>query len=190
MQDISWIDTITIALILLLALRGAFNGFVKEFFGLLGLIGGIFLASKYAKDAGVWLDANIFSLHNDASLFPIGFVSVLASFWILCIIVGVIVSKLLSLSGLGWLNRIIGFFVGGAKIFLIFSVLFVTISNIQFVQLKLQKYLNNSFMYPIYIKTGAYIVTINPEYVQKITNKNINTNIFTNDDNITNKNEE
>jgi membrane protein required for colicin V production len=42
MENISLLDLISIALIILLGIKGVFRGFIKEVFGLVGIIGGIY----------------------------------------------------------------------------------------------------------------------------------------------------
>ncbi len=162
MEQFAWIDVITLALILILAIKGVINGLIKEIFGLFGIVGGVYLAIRYADMAGVWINTNLFTFGNESSMYLIGFLSVLVGFWVGSLIVGLMFSKLIRLSGLGFIDKLLGFVVGGAKIFLIFSMIFVAISHVEFVQEKLNKYLKNSIMYPIFIETGAYIIDIKP----------------------------
>lgn len=159
MEQFSWFDIITLSLIALLAIKGIINGFIKEVFGLVGIIGGIYIASRYAEVAGQWIDANIYVFENKGSLFLIGFIALLLTVWLLSIFFGYIFGKLLSMSGLGFIDKLAGFVVGGAKIFLVFSILLATVSNIDFIQKNIEKFLGNSFMYPIFIRAGNYIVT-------------------------------
>lgn len=178
MEGFSWFDLVTAGLILILAIKGVINGFIKEVFGLVGIVGGIFLASRFAQTAGTWIDANLFEFGNKSSLFLVGFLAVLIVFWLSCLFLGYVFSKLISMSGLGVVNMIGGFIVGGAKIFLVFSVLFVAVSNVGFIQDKLNSYLSKSIMYPIFIKAGTYIVNIKPKDIviigdEKDTNKTI-----------------
>lgn len=163
MEQFAWFDLITLGLILILAIKGVINGFIKEVFGLVGIVGGIYLATRFASQAGVWINTNLFTFGNESSMFLIGFLGVLIGFWIVALIVGVMFSKLVDLSGLGFVNRLLGFIVGGAKIFLIFSVIFVAISHVEFIQDNLNKYLKNSKMYPIFVKAGTYIIDIKPD---------------------------
>ncbi len=160
MEQFAWIDIITIGLILILAIKGVINGLIKEVFGLVGIVGGIYFATRYANEAGVWINTNLFTFGNESSMFLIGFLSVLIGFWLSAIILGALFSKLLRLSGLGFLDKLLGFLVGGAKIFIIFSIIFVAVSHVEFIQDKLNRYIKNSFMYPYLIKTGTYIVDI------------------------------
>lgn len=165
MEQFIWFDIITLGLISILAIKGIINGFIKEVFGLLGIVGGIYLAARYATEAGNWIDSNLFAFDNKSALFLVGFLGVLILFWITCIILGAIITKMLSLSGLGAIDKIAGFIVGGAKIFFVFSVLFLAISNVGFIQERLSKYVKNSFMYPAFIKTGSFIINIKPTLI-------------------------
>ena len=162
MEHIAWFDIITLSLILLLGLKGVINGFVKETFGLLGVVGGIFIASRYANEMGGFIDANVFAFENTASIFLVGFLVLLFSFWIACLIAGQILAKLLSLSALTSIDKLAGFFVGSAKIFLVFSIFLAAISNIEFVQTKVNTYMEKSYRYPIFMEVGEKIVALNP----------------------------
>ncbi len=170
MENFVWFDVITLGLISILAIKGIVNGFVRELFGLVGIIGGIYLASRFATKAGDWISANIFAIDNKSALFITGFIAILLIFWIISIFLGLIFAKMLSLSGLGIVDKIAGFIVGGAKIFFVLSVLFLALSNVGFIQEKLNQYLKGSFMYPSFIKTGSFIVNIKPNF-SKIDNK-------------------
>lgn len=162
MEQFSWFDIITLGLILILAIKGIFNGFIKEVFGLLGIIGGIHFGLTYAQVVGNYIDTNLFVISNKSALFIVGLLTTLIAFWLFCIFLGYIFSKMISLSGQGILNSLAGFIVGGAKIFLIFSIIFAILSNVVFVQNWFNKFLNNSFMYPIFVETGTYIINIKP----------------------------
>lgn len=163
MEQFAWFDIITLGLILILALKGVINGFIKEVFGLIGIVGGIYLATRFASQAGLWINTNLFTFGNESSMFLIGFLSILIVFWILALMVGLMFSKLIDLSGLNFVNRFLGFIIGGAKVFLILAVIFVAVSHIGFVQDNLNKYLKNSIMYPIFVKAGTYIIDLKPD---------------------------
>ncbi len=167
MENISIFDLVSLSLILILGIKGIINGFIKEVFGLVGIVGGIFLASRYAQTAGDFIDANLYAFENKASLYLIGFISVLLLFWILSIFFGYILSSLLKMSGLSGLDKLAGFIVGSLKIFLVFSILAVTLSNIEFIRSRTQEYLGKSFMYPIFIEAGKYIVKLDTKDITK-----------------------
>jgi len=165
MENVSLFDIISLALILILGIKGIINGFIKEAFGLVGIVGGIFLASRYAQIAGEIIHDNFYSFGNKASLYLIGFISVLIVFWLFCIFLGFIFARLLKMSGLSGLDKLAGFFVGSLKIFLVFSILAIALSNIAFIKSRTDKYMNKSFMYPIFIEVGRYIVKLDTSHI-------------------------
>jgi len=85
MENVSIFDIISLSLILILGIKGVINGFIKEVAGLVGIIGGVFVASRFAQEAGTFIDTNIYHIQNSASLYLIGFVCVLVIFWLLSI---------------------------------------------------------------------------------------------------------
>ncbi len=160
MEHFSLFDVISISLILILGIKGVINGFVKEVFGLVGIIGGIYFASRYAPEAGALIDANLFKFSNQASMYLTGFVAVLILFWISSIFLGYIVAQALSLSGLSSIDKLAGFAVGSLKIFFVFSIFTVTLNNIEFIKNRLEPYVQKSVMFPIFSEAGHYIVKL------------------------------
>ncbi|MCF6174001.1 MAG: CvpA family protein [Campylobacteraceae bacterium] len=175
MENFSLFDIISLSLIFILGIKGVINGFIKEVFGLLGIVGGIYLASRFALSAGEFIDANIYAFTNKASLYLIGFIAVLVLFWIISIFIGFILAHILKMSGLSGLDKLAGFIVGGLKVFLVFSILAIALNNIAFIKSRAQKYMDKSFMYPIFLKTGRYIVKLDTnKIVQKVINQKEN----------------
>ena len=162
MENFSWYDEIALALILILGLKGVINGLIKELAGLIGVVGGIFFATRYGELVGEFIDLNIYAFENKSALFLVGFMVFLVIFWIICIIIGQILSKALSISGLGSIDKILGFFVGSAKIFLILAIFLAAISRVDFVQQKIADFMQKSILYPILIESGDYLININP----------------------------
>jgi membrane protein required for colicin V production len=165
MENISIFDIISLSLIFILGIKGVINGFIKEVFGLVGIVGGIFIASRFADLMGDFISKNIYKLDSDATLYLVGFIAVLIVFWILSLFIGHLLESLIKMSGLGAIDKLAGFLVGSAKIFLVFSILAVTLSNIEFIKDKANQYMNKSFMYPIFIETGAYIVKMDSKKI-------------------------
>ena len=174
MENVSLLDLVSIALILFLGIKGVLRGFVKEVFGLIGIIGGIFIASKYAQVAGEYADANFLNLQNKASIYLIGFIAVLILFWIIATFVGSMLGKLVNSSGLGIVDKILGFIVGGAKIFLIFSVIIYVLSSIVIFRSSLNSIFEGSMMYPIFKEVGSKIVQIDPSQLNEKAVEKIN----------------
>ena len=173
-----WFDILVFGLTILLGLKGIINGLVREFFGLLGIIGGVLVASRLAKRASEFINTSIHNLNNDELGQFIGFLCVLVIFWLLCLFVGFILSKLISMSGLGFLDRLGGFGFACVKVFLIFAILLFCLSEFSFLKEKIDRYTKDSFIVPVLEKTGAFIM--NDKLVQKAvqeTGENLNLNL-------------
>ena len=137
------------------------SGLIKEIFGLIGLISGIVVASRFGIKVGHLISDNIYKMDGDSILFFAGFLTTLIIFWLLCLGIGAFLSRLVRLSGLGFLDKMGGFVIGSAKIFLVFAVLIVTISNIQVLNNKIEPYFRGSKLYPILLDTGKWIMNVN-----------------------------
>ncbi len=167
MENVSLLDLVSIALIIFLGVKGILRGFVKEVFGLVGIIGGIYVASRYAQVAGEYADSNFLDLQNKASIYLIGFVAVLIVFWLVATLVGSLLGKAINSSGLGIVDKILGFFVGGAKVFLIFSVIIYVLSSIGIFKSSINNMFEGSMMFPIFKDMGSKIVQIDPSQLNK-----------------------
>lgn len=171
-EHISFFDLAVAILLLIFGIKGLFTGLIKEVFGLIGIIGGIFVASRYAQNVGNIIDTSIYHIANKSSIYFIGFLVALLVFWLASIIVGFLFTKLIGLSGLGLLNRILGFLVGSLKIFLLFSILIFALRSMDIFRNNIDNKLKNSFIYPYLIKSGNYIVKLklndNKKVIQSI----------------------
>lgn len=176
MENVSLLDLVSIALILFLGIKGIFRGFVKEVFGLIGIIGGIYVASRYAQAAGTFVDNNFLDLQNKGSVYLIGFIAVLIAFWLFAVMIGFLLGKLVQSSGLGIVDRILGFIVGGAKVFLIFSVIVYVFSNIGVFKASINNMFAGSKMYPIFQEVGSKIVKIDPSQINMKDKIDLNSN--------------
>lgn len=158
----SWFDIISIVLILMLGIKGIINGVIKEIFGLVGIVGGIFIASRYANDFGVFIDQNLTSIHNQTSIYLVGFVSILFLAWFLCLLIGFILTKIISFSPASIINKILGFIVSCLKIFMVFSILMTALTHIDFIKTNFfDKYISNSPVYNSFLTAGELIINMN-----------------------------
>jgi len=167
MEGINWFDVGCLVLVVLFGLRGITNGIVKEIFGILGLIGGLFAAMRYKTMAGEWIAAKIPALQNangvlsgDTTQVLIGFTAVLFGVWISCLIIGEIISKFFKWSGLGFVDKIGGFVFSVSKIFLIFAVIVTLASGPMSMNEQTKKYFESSKTAPIFLKIGNWILNL------------------------------
>ncbi len=161
MENFSLFDVAVIILTLLLGLKGIFRGFIKESFSLIGLVGGIFVASRYADAVGEAIEKNFYHFQNGSAQSLVGFLIVLALFWGFFVFLGTVFSSIANPKGnMSVVEKVLGFVVGSVKVFFIFSIIFYILSTIEIVRANLQKYVQKSEVYPYLIKTGEYIVKI------------------------------
>jgi len=160
-------DAIILAVTLILAIKGFFNGFLKEIAGLIGIVGGLYLASVYYHQAGVYINRHLFEIKNTSAIDLVGFIAVFVGFWILAVFVGFLFSKILKISALGALDRILGFIFAGAKFFILVSVIVALLVKIEFIRQKINSYVKNSIVYPVMIKVGDSIINLNPQKIEK-----------------------
>ena len=161
-------DGAIIAITLILAIKGYFNGVIKEVAGLIGIIGGLYFASKFFHEAGVYINENLFLIPNKSAVDLVGFIVVFVGFWISVVFIGFLLGKILKLSALGGLDRILGFIFSGAKFFFLVSIIIAMLSQIAFIREKMKSFTKDSFVYPFLVKIGEKIINITPQELEKL----------------------
>lgn len=162
MQEFTTFDIVIVAITILLGLKGLFKGLIKEVFGLVGIVGGIFVASRLSDTVGGYIKP-ILNLENSASVSLIGFIVGLVVFWLIIYVLGMILSKVTSMSGLGIFDRILGFAFGAAKIFFIFSIIAYALYQVNSFKKTLDAQFSTSMVFPLLVKTGSYIMKLDTE---------------------------
>jgi len=173
-MEFNYFDLVVTVIILLLGLKGIINGFFKEIFGLIGIIGGIFIASRMGDEVGTYLSDTIFKFDNSAAISFTGFLVTLALFWLLMILLGAIFKKLSSLSGLGIMDKLLGFIFGASKFFLIAAVIAHSAYNIKAVKSTIDSALGTSVLFPVLVSTGAFIMKMDPVEMSNDINNSVN----------------
>lgn len=172
-MEISYFDLAVASIILLLGLKGIVNGFFKEVFGLIGIIGGIFIASRAGEGVGEYLNNLVFNFSSPAAVSFVGFLTTLGIFWLLMIFIGFLFKKLSALSGLGAVDKLLGFFFGASKFFLIAAVIAHAAYNVKAVRSAIDSNLQNSVLFPILVETGSIIMKIDPVEISEDINATI-----------------
>lgn len=168
MQEFTTFDIVIVAITVLLGLKGLFRGFIKEVFGLVGIVGGIFVASRLSDTVGNYIKP-ILNLENNATISLLGFIVGLIGFWLIVYLLGVILSKVTSMSGLGVFDRILGFAFGAAKIFFIFAIIAYALYQVETFKKTLDEQFKNSTVFPLLVKTGSYIMKLDTaQFTNKI----------------------
>jgi len=155
----SYFDMFLIGVILVFALKGIFKGGIKETISLSIIFIALFIAPIFAESTASYvlkfLDWNISK--EVTYFFGIGVIIILS------IIMGVILNLLLmlvvSLTGLGVFNKILGFIVGGIKAFVIISI-FISISlKIDISKKYLESYAKESKYLTKVVKIGDSLIS-------------------------------
>ncbi|MBT3279942.1 MAG: CvpA family protein [Campylobacteraceae bacterium] len=172
-MDLNLFDIIVLTLITILGLKGLIRGFIKEVFGLVGIVGGVFVASRISKPVGELIN-NLIPIDNESTRLLFGFIVSIVGFWAIAYLIGIAISKISSLSGLGIFDRLFGFIFGAAKVFLIFSIIIYAISQVEAIKNSLDKKTNGSIMYPILQEAGSYIIKLDTTKLQNGMSSHVN----------------
>lgn len=164
------IDIIIAVLLVIGLISGLRDGLVKQVAGLAGLMGGLLLGRAFYLPLGGWM-ATTFSFSTDAAHVA-AFIVILILVPLLFSLVGWIVSKLLKVICLGWVNRLLGGIVGVLKFALLVGVL---ITGIEFFDqhnglVSKEQKSSSVFYYPIYKATSIFFDGIKKEF-----NSSVNT---------------
>jgi membrane protein required for colicin V production len=119
-------DIIVLVVVGTLTIIGFYNGMVRQLFGLAGFVAGYILAMRYYQQCSGFLT----SFHPGTAR-AISFIAIFLACILAAHIIGWLVGRFFNISGLGFLNRIGGGFLGFLKGCLIVSliVLVVTASD-------------------------------------------------------------
>jgi len=114
------LDLVLLALAALSVFLGMWRGLLRESFAVLAWVVGIPLATHFAPDVRHWLDL---SDTSPALAFMVAWLLVFVVVWVVCHVVGTLLSGVLSVAGLGIVNRLLGALFGLARAVLTLLVL-------------------------------------------------------------------
>lgn len=170
-MDFNYFDIVLFVIILFLGLKGVINGFFKELFGLIGIVGGIFLASRIGDSVGQVISDYIFKFQSSSAISFSGFLFTIILFWLLMLGVGMSLKKLSIVSGFGIFDKILGFLFSASKFFLITSVIVYAAYNVKATRATIDSFMKNSILFPTMITTGSYIMKLEPVDVEQAINE-------------------
>ncbi len=178
------VDMIIVGLVLFLAIRGLVNGFSKELFNFLALIGGIAVAARTNETVGKFIaEQNILPELSSDFQKLIGFATVLILILVIFNIISSIRTKFRTQTP-GVISRILGYLISVARYVFIFSLIIFGINNADFLREKLSKHYENSQLFQPMVELGRELLNANNTPEENITNKN---NISS-DNNVSNEN--
>lgn len=180
-MDLNYFDVGAGSIILLLGLKGFLNGFSKEVFGMVGIVGGVFVASHLGGIIGKLLNDSLFHFETATAINLMGFVFALGIFWLLMVALGNGFKKLSSLSGLGALDRGLGFAVGSSKFFFILSIIVYALFSVTAIKENFGEKMANSFFFEPMFATGNFILHIETDDVASLIDDQNESNISNTD---------
>lgn len=156
----NYFDVAVGSIVLLLGLKGLMNGFSKELFGLIGIVGGLFVASHIGGPIGSFLNESLLHFETATAVNLVGFVFTVGIFWLLMVALGSGFKRLSTLSGLGVLDQILGFFVGASKFFFIVSVIVYALFSVTAIKENFGEKMKDSIFFEPMLATGDFILHI------------------------------
>jgi membrane protein required for colicin V production len=160
MMDFQMIDMIVVGLILFLAIKGLVNGFGKELFNLLGLIGGIFVAARMSDKVGALvLEQKILPEIATDYQKIIGFLALFFAIWTVVSLVSSVVSKF-GLEEPSIISRIFGYILGAVRYAFVFSLILYGFNNADFLKEKFSKYTQGSQVFDPMVTVGAKLLCL------------------------------
>lgn len=157
-MDFQIIDMIIIGLVLFLAIKGFVNGFSKELFNFLGIIGGIAVASRTNETVGALIaEQNILPQSVLEFQNIIGAVVVFVAMWIVLNIISSLISNLSSATP-GIISRFIGYLIAIARYGFIFSLILFGFNNADFLKEKFSKYTEKSQLFKPMVQIGEQLL--------------------------------
>ncbi|WQY65674.1 CvpA family protein [Helicobacter pylori] len=127
----NYIDLALLVVVVAFGIRGFYHGFVSEVAGTLGIVLGVYLASRYSVAVGNLFSQHLYDLRNETMTNLIGFLLVLASIWVFFLAFGVLIGKVLVFSGLGIIDKALGFIFSCLKTFLVLSFILYALSKME-----------------------------------------------------------
>lgn len=165
MENLNSLDMLIGIIVILMGMKGYIHGFFRELLGFIGIILGIFLASRFSVIMSTFISDHIIYIENKTLLTIVGFFAILAIVWFSILSFGSILSKLSNASGLGFINHVLGFIIGGGKYFIIFAVIITALSNVALLKETLNKYTSSSIVAPYLLATGSYVINLDPKEI-------------------------
>ena len=119
-MDLSVIDIVVAVIIIACAIFGAIKGFISQIVSIVSLILGIWCACKLSELLARYVE-EWFSL-GESAVYIVSFIIILVVVIILCHFIGKGIEKIVRLTMMNWLNRMLGFLFAAAKVVIIMSV--------------------------------------------------------------------
>lgn len=168
-----YIDIGVIVIVAFLGLRGLKNGLILEIMGVVGVVIGIYCASKYCVDGAHYLELAGLEFDNKNVLWILSFILILAAVWIGSLVIGSIIARfVVILPEIAIINYCGGFVFSALKYFVILCVLVYGLTQVGFLKEPIQNLTKDTKSYPIMYEVAKKImntetlVELQKQYIQ------------------------
>ena len=152
------VDIVVVGLILFLAIKGLVNGFSKELFNFLGLIGGIAVAARFNEQVGqLVVEQKILPEVLIAYQKVIGFIVIFVAIWILFSLISSLLSRFTS-TETSIISRAFGYVVGLVRYGFIFALIIFGLNNADFLKEKFSTYYEKSQLFQPMVEVGQILL--------------------------------
>ena len=103
----NWLDIVIVVIGIIFGFLGLWKGAIRAAFGIVGLIGGIALAGHYYQQLASLLSSSGATWAKIAA-----YAIILIAVWVLANILGWFIARLVHVTMLGWVDRLIGCILG------------------------------------------------------------------------------
>lgn len=159
-DKLSYIDIGILVVLILLSLRGLWQGLIRGLTSFLGIALGVFFASRFYQEVGHWFSQNIYNFGAKEINFLIGFLVLITLIWAICLMIGETIFRMVKFTPLAILDWALGLLFGFAKAFLITSVIVFGITQIGWLKSFSQNLEQNSLLFPIMKKLSIHIMNL------------------------------
>ena len=166
MDKFSYIDIGIIVLLILLSLKGIWQGIIRGLASFLGILLGIFFASRFYDGLGEWFAINIYNLGSPELNALVGFVIIITLIWAGFLLLGEILFRMVRFTPLVSVDAAFGLAFGFCKAFLLLSIIVFGISQIAWLKNFSQNVEQNSSIFPM--MKNLSIKIMNLEQIQEV----------------------
>ncbi|TLE08673.1 CvpA family protein [Helicobacter bilis] len=161
METKHYVDIAVIIIVAVLGLRGLKNGLIHEIMGVLGVVLGIYFASKYCIDGAKYIELVGLSFENRHILLMFAFILILALVWIGFLVLGVIVARfVVILPEIAIINYFGGYVFSALKYFVILCVVVYGLTQVGFLKDPIKNLTEGTRSYPIMYEVAEKIMSI------------------------------
>ena len=161
METKHYVDIAVIIIVAVLGLRGLKNGLIHEIMGVLGIVIGIYCASKYCIDVAKYIELAGLSFENRHILLMLAFILILALVWIGFLVLGVIVARfVVILPEIAIINYFGGYVFSALKYFVILCVVVYGLTQVGFLKDPIKELTEGTRSYPIMYEVAEKIMSI------------------------------